>query len=50
MRREQAELERTASAPDLWDDQAHAQQVTSHLSHVQGEIGQVKAGTRSAAA
>jgi peptide chain release factor 2 len=42
MRREQAELEQAASAPDLWDDQAHAQQVTSRLSYVQGEIGKLE--------
>lgn len=32
------ELEQEASAPDLWNDQAHAQAVTSRLSFVQGEI------------
>lgn len=32
------ELEKQASAPDLWDDQARAQTVTSRLSFVQGEI------------
>ena len=42
MRGEQAELERAASAPDLWDDQARAQQVTSRLSYVQGEIGKLE--------
>jgi len=38
MRKEKVELEKAASAPDLWDDQAHAQQVTSRLSYAQGEI------------
>jgi peptide chain release factor 2 len=38
LRAEQAELERTASAPDLWDDQAKAQRVTSRLSYVGSEI------------
>jgi peptide chain release factor 2 len=38
LRREKAELEEAASAPDLWDDQARAQQVTSKLSYVNGEI------------
>jgi peptide chain release factor 2 len=38
LRREKAELERQASAPDLWDDQARAQQVTTKLSYVNGEI------------
>jgi peptide chain release factor 2 len=42
MRRDQAELEQAASAPDLWDDQARAQQVTSRLSYVQGEIGKLE--------
>jgi peptide chain release factor 2 len=32
------ELEAQAGAPDLWDDQAHAQQVTSQLSLIQGEV------------
>ena len=41
MREEVAKLEVEASAPDLWDDQAKAQQVTSRLSFVQGEIGRV---------
>ena len=35
---EVVELEAQASAPDLWDDQDHAQVVTSRLSFVQGEI------------
>ena len=38
-----ADLEAEASAPDLWDDQEHAQQVTSKLSFVQGEIRKVEA-------
>ena len=42
MRREKAELEVEASAPDLWDDQARAQRVTSRLSYVQGEINKVE--------
>ena len=37
------ELEAEASAPDLWDDQEHAQQVTSRLSFVQGEIRKFEA-------
>ena len=41
MRTEVERLEVEASAPDLWDDQAKAQQVTSRLSFVQGEIGRV---------
>jgi peptide chain release factor 2 len=42
MRKEQADLEEQASVPDLWDDQAKAQKVTSRLSHVQGEINKVE--------
>lgn len=38
-----AELERQASAPDLWDDQANAQQVTSRLSFLQGEMRRMTA-------
>src|SRR4051794_19449775 len=42
MRKEKAALEEQASAPDLWDDPAKAQQVTSRLSYVQGEINRVQ--------
>jgi peptide chain release factor 2 len=38
LRRDKAALEEQASAPDLWDDQARAQVVTSRLSHVNSEI------------
>ncbi|BCJ58423.1 peptide chain release factor 2 [Micromonospora endophytica] len=38
LRADKARLEQEASAPDLWDDQAKAQQVTSQLSYVNGEI------------
>jgi peptide chain release factor 2 len=38
LRRDKAELERAASQPDLWEDQARAQEVTSRLSYVSGEI------------
>ena len=41
MRAEVAELEHQASAPDLWDDPAAAQKVTSRLSFVQGELRRV---------
>lgn len=40
-RAEIAELEKQASAPDLWDDQEHAQQVTSRLSRLQGDVEKV---------
>jgi len=33
-----SQLEGQASAPDLWDDQANAQRVTSRLSFLQGEL------------
>ncbi|HEX5539999.1 MAG TPA: peptide chain release factor 2 [Micromonospora sp.] len=42
LRREKAALEEAASAPSLWDDPARAQQVTSQLSHVNGEIGKLE--------
>lgn len=38
LRKDKEELEAAASAPDLWDDQAKAQEVTSRLSYVNGEI------------
>ena len=38
-----AQLEQQASAPDLWDDQANAQQVTSRLSFLQGEMRRMSA-------
>jgi peptide chain release factor 2 len=43
MRSEVSELEAQASAPDLWDDPAAAQKVTSRLSFVQGELRRVSA-------
>ncbi|MDO5498596.1 MAG: peptide chain release factor 2 [Propionibacteriaceae bacterium] len=36
-----ADLEQQVAAPDLWDDQANAQRVTSRLSAVQGELERV---------
>lgn len=41
LRADKARLEEAASAPDLWDDQARAQQVTSQLSYVNGEINKL---------
>jgi peptide chain release factor 2 len=35
-------LEQEASDPQLWDDQANAQRVTSELSHTQGELRRVE--------
>ena len=43
MRLRAAALEEEASAPDLWDDQAKAQVVTSKLSFLQGEIRKAEA-------
>jgi peptide chain release factor 2 len=37
-----SELEVAASAPNLWDDQANAQKVTSRLSFLQGELRRMK--------
>jgi peptide chain release factor 2 len=42
MRRELAELEEQAAAPDLWNDQERAQQVTSRLSAVQDQLRKVQ--------
>ena len=42
LRRELADLNEQAAAPDLWDDQEHAQQVGSRLSYVQGELTRVE--------
>lgn len=42
MRADKARLEEEASAPDLWEDQARAQQVTSRLSYVQAEISKLE--------
>lgn len=35
------DLEKQATAPDLWDDPSHAQEVTSALSHRQSELDRV---------
>jgi peptide chain release factor 2 len=42
LRREADELERQASAPDLWDDPENAQRVNSRLSYAQGEIRRIE--------
>jgi peptide chain release factor 2 len=42
LRRDKAALEEQASAPDLWEDQARAQQVTSRLSYAMGEINRLE--------
>ncbi|MBI3691350.1 MAG: PCRF domain-containing protein, partial [Mycolicibacterium aromaticivorans] len=39
-------LEHEAADPNLWNDQSHAQRVTSDLSHAQGELRRVE-GLRS---
>jgi peptide chain release factor 2 len=42
MTNEVATLEKEASAPDLWDDQAKAQQVTSRLSGLQADLARLR--------
>ena len=42
LRRRIDELEHQASDPDLWNDQEHAQKVTSALSHAQAELRRVE--------
>ncbi len=42
LRRRIDELEHQAASPDLWDDQEHAQRVTSQLSHSQAELRRVE--------
>ena len=42
LRAQVVDLEAQASAPDLWDDQERAQQVTSRLSYAQGEVRRVE--------
>jgi len=41
LRTQIAELSEQASAPDLWNDAEHAQEVTSRLSHRQSELERV---------
>jgi peptide chain release factor 2 len=42
LRGQVAELEKQASAPELWNDPENAQRVTSKLSHTQGQIRRVE--------
>jgi peptide chain release factor 2 len=42
LRRRIDELEHQAADPSLWNDQEHAQQVTSQLSHAQSELRRVE--------
>ena len=42
LRRELADLNEQAAAPDLWDDQEKAQRVTSRLSYVQGDLRRIE--------
>ncbi|MEN3268510.1 peptide chain release factor 2 [Pseudonocardia sp.] len=42
LRKDKAVLEEQASAPDLWDDQARAQEVNSRLSYLSGEISRME--------
>lgn len=41
LRKQIAELEEQAAAPDLWNDPDQAQRVTSRLSHIQAEVNRV---------
>lgn len=41
LRKELAELNASAAAPDLWEDPDRAQRVTARLSYVQGELNKV---------
>ena len=41
LRQTVADLEERAAAPDLWNDQANAQQVTSQLSHKQARLERI---------
>lgn len=41
LRADIAELSEQAAAPDLWNDQEHAQKVTSQLSHKQAELNRL---------
>jgi peptide chain release factor 2 len=41
LRAKVAELEEETARPDLWNDQEHAQKVTSQLAHAQGELRRV---------
>ncbi|MFF4124238.1 peptide chain release factor 2 [Microbispora rosea] len=41
LRKQIAELEDQAAAPDLWNDPEQAQRVTSRLSHLQAEVNRV---------
>jgi len=42
MRRDVAELEQQAAAPDLWDDVERAQALTSKLSYLQGDLRRIE--------
>ncbi|MDO5724046.1 MAG: peptide chain release factor 2 [Flaviflexus sp.] len=42
LRAQIAKLTEASAAPDLWDDQDHAQEVTSQLSHAQAELSRLE--------
>jgi peptide chain release factor 2 len=42
LRRDVADLNEQAAAPDLWDDQERAQKVTSKLSYLQGDLRRIE--------
>jgi peptide chain release factor 2 len=41
LQKQTADLEEETARPDLWNDPEHAQQVTSKLAHVQGELRRI---------
>ncbi|MGZ6800963.1 MAG: PCRF domain-containing protein, partial [Mycobacteriaceae bacterium] len=43
LRRRVDELGQQAASPDLWNDQEHAQQVTSQLSYAQADLRKIEA-------
>ena len=43
MRKELEELDQQAADPDLWNDQARAQQVTSRMSHLRSDLARIEA-------
>ena len=47
LRREIADLGEQVAAPDLWDDQAHAQKVTGRLSHAAGHRRALRLASRA---
>ena len=42
MRTEAGDLREQSADPTLWEDQAHAQEVTRRLSYLEGELGRME--------